>query len=224
MADGATPNAIAGRPPLRANGPVRLSGAPGGNQSIVFAAGEPGQYLAMDELWGPARSPGYAIELWFLSEAISHAALAGLFVPTDGNRIKHLLIAELTAQTRKTLHPPASVRFLHRWPPNTAGGFNVFSREHYIPYRWHHLVAQVTQERMELYLDGVLTESLPVDPDHSTQTGQLLLGRLTKVPIHHWWWSRPFVGLMDEVALYDHPISADEVLSHYRLANPSVSQ
>ena len=71
---------------------------------------------------------------------------------------------------------------------------------------------------MELFLDGTLTESLPVDPDHSTQSGQLLLGRLTKVPIHHWWWSRPFVGRMDEVALYDHPISAEEVRRHYQLA------
>jgi hypothetical protein len=220
MAGGATPNTIPGRPPLRANGPIRLTDASSANRCVVFPAGQPGQYLSMDGLWEPARSPGYTVELWFLSEAISHAALAGLFVPTDGKRIKHLLIAELTAQTRHTFHPPTSVRFLHRWPPDSAGGVNVFSREHYVPYRWHHLVAQVREERMELFLDGAPTGSLPVDPDHSTQTGQLLLGRLTQVPIHHWWWSRPFVGRMDEVALYDHPISAEEVRRHYQLARP----
>jgi hypothetical protein len=49
-----------------------------------------------------------------------------------------------------------------------------------------------------------------------------VLGRLTRVPIHHWWWSRPFVGLMDEVALYDHPISAQEVRSHYRFSTQRI--
>jgi hypothetical protein len=222
MVDGATPNAISGRPPLRANGPIGLTDASSANRCVVFQPGQPGQFLSMDGLWEPERSPGYAIELWFLSEAISHAALAGLFVPTEGKHIKHLLIAELTAQTRHTFDPPGSVRFLHRWPPDSAGGVNAFSREHYVPYRWHHLVTQVREERMELFLDGALTESLPVDLDHSTQTGQLLLGRLTKVPIHHWWWSRPFVGRMDEVALYDHPISAEEVRRHYQLARPRI--
>jgi hypothetical protein len=220
MADGATPNEVPGRPPLRANGPVGLTPEAGGNRSALFGAGETGQYLAMDGLWEPARSPGYAVELWFLPEAISHAALVGLFVPTDKPPIKHLLIAELTAQTRQTFHPPASVRFLHRWPPETAGGVNVFSREPYVPYRWHHLVAQVKEERTELFLDGALAGSMPVSPDQSTQSGRLLVGRLTDFPVHHWWWSRPFVGRIDEVALYDHPIPAEDVRRHYQLAAP----
>jgi hypothetical protein len=42
---------------------------------------------------------------------------------------------------------------------------------------------------------------------------------VSKIPIHSWWTSRPFVGQMDEVALYDHPITAQEVAHHYRLAN-----
>jgi hypothetical protein len=222
--DGAIPNEVAGRPRLLATGPIRLTGTTEGNRSVVFKAGEPGQYLAMDGLWEPARSPGYAIELWFLPEAISHAALAGLFVPTEGTGIRHLFIAELTALTRQTLHPPASVRFLHRWPPDKAGGVNLYSPDPYVPYRWHHLVAQVRIERMELFLDGTLTESMPVDPDHSTQPGQLVLGRLTRVPIHHWWWSRPFVGQMDEVALYDHPISAEQVRRHYQLSKGRIGQ
>jgi hypothetical protein len=221
LAGGVVPNEVPGRPGLRANGPVRLTGAAGGNRSAVFEPGAPLQHLAMDGLWEPARGPGYAVELWFLPEAISHAALVGLFVPAEGPPVRHLLIAELTALTRQTLHPPASVRFLHRWPPDKAGGVNVYSPEPYVPYRWHHLVAQVKADRMELFLDGALADSLPVDPDRSTQPGQLVLGRLTQVPVHHWWWSRPFVGRMDEVALYEHPITAEEVRRHYQLAVPA---
>jgi hypothetical protein len=174
----------------------------------------------MDGTWAPAGSPGYAVELWFLSEAISHAALASLSEPTDTTHIKHQFITELTALTRQTLHPPAAVRFLHRWPPDSAGGVNVYSLAHYVPYRWHHLVAQVEAERMEVYLDGTLTESVPVSRDQASQPGLLLLGRLSKVPVNHWWWCRPFAGQMDEVAIYDHPLAADEVRGHFRLAAP----
>jgi hypothetical protein len=218
MAAGAIPNEIPQQPPLLVSGPVRLTTTPGANQSVVFKPGEAGQHLSMDGLWDPAGGQGYAIELWFLPELISHAALAGLLVPTDSKLLKHLFIVELTAVTRQTLHPPDAVRFLQRSPPDKAGGVNLYSPEHYIPYRWHHLVAQVKGARMELSLDGKLSQSVPLDADRSSQPGQLVLGRLSKIPIHRWWTSRPFVGRMDEVALYDHPITAEAVAHHYRLA------
>jgi hypothetical protein len=222
LSDGAIPNAVPAGPPLRARGPIRLTHTLGRNQSIVFPAGDSQQYLEMDGLFAPAESSGYAVELWFLPETISHAALASLSEPTDTTHIKHQFITELTAWTRQTLHPPAAVRFLHRWPPDSAGGVNVYSQARYVPYRWHHLVAQVRVERMELYLDGALTVSMPVNPERASLPGLLLLGRLSKVPIDHWWWGRPFVGLMDEVALYDHPLSAEEIRSHYCLAHPRI--
>jgi hypothetical protein len=220
MTDGATPSAIAGRPPLRARGRVHLTSNSGLNQSAVFEAGAQQQYLEMEGSWSPAGIPGYAVELWFLPEMISHAALISLSEPTDTTHVRHQFITELTALTRQTLHPPAVVRFLHRWPPNSAGGVNTYTEAHYVPYRWHHLVAQVEAERMELYLDGTLAASFPVNASQASQPGVLLLGRLSKVPIEHWWWSRSFVGLMDEVALYDHPLSAEEIVEHSRLATP----
>jgi hypothetical protein len=217
------PNAISGRHALRVIGPIGLSDPgsdPEANRTARFQAGEPGQLLEMDGTWAPAGDPGYAVELWFVTEAISHAALASLLEPTDPSHVKHQFITELTALTRQTLHPPAAVRFLHRWPPDSAGGVNVYTEVHYVPYRWHHLVAQTDVERMELYLDGTLAESVPISRDRASQPGLLLLGRLSKVPNDHWCLSRPFVGQMDEVAIYDHPLSADEVRDHFRLAAP----
>jgi hypothetical protein len=217
------PSAIPGRPALRVIGPVRLSDpGPGSqaNRSICFQPGAPGQYLEMDGTWAPAGSPGYAVELWFQTEAISHAALASLSEPTDTAHVKHQFITELTALTRQTLHPPAVVRFLHRWPPGSAGGVNVYSPSHYVPYRWHHLVAQVEGEQMELFLDGTLAGSMPVNPDRASRPGLLLLGRLSKVVVDHWGVIRPFVGQMDEVAIYDHPLPAEEIRGHFSLATP----
>jgi hypothetical protein len=181
----------------------------------------------MDGLWKPERSPGYAIELWFLSETIGHAALVSMVTPKDTTN--HLSLVELTSSSRLTLFRPASVRFLYRWPTGRGGGDNMFSDDFYIPFRWHHLVAQVVGDRMELYLDGVAQASQTINPSGSTKPCQLILGRLSTLieseNIHHTGFRRAFVGLMDEVALYNRPLALEEIRARYRLAvRPSRSE
>jgi hypothetical protein len=222
-AGGEIPNEVPGRPPLLVTGPIRLAGTSTGNRCAVFGPGQTNQYLRMDEPWKPESSTGFAIELWFLSETIGHAALAGLLAPKDTTN--HLSLVELTSSTRRTLFRPASARFLYRWPASRDGGENLFSSDIYVPYRWHHLVSQVAGDRMELYLDGVLQASQPIEP-RGSEACQFLVGRLSTLTesdtIHHTGYRRPFVGLMDEVALYDRPLSAREVRAHLRLATRAV--
>ena len=45
----------------------------------------------------------------------------------------------------------------------------------------------------------------------------LVIGRRTRDPLDQ---SdiRPFVGRLDELAIYEHPLSSEEVRSHFRLA------
>jgi hypothetical protein len=218
---GEIPNEVPGRPPLLVTGPIRLAETSTNNRCAVFGPGQHDQYLRMDELWKPEKSSGYAIELWFLSETIGHTALASMVAPKDSTH--HLALVELTSANRLTLFRPASVRFLYRWPTGRGGGDNMFSGDIYVPYRWHHLVAQVAGDRMELYLDGVSQASQSIASSGSTAPCQLILGRLTTLlqsnNLHHTGYRRPFVGLMDEVALYDRPLTAEEVRSHYRLAS-----
>jgi len=226
MDDGIVPSEIAGRPSLRATGPVQLAVADARtlNRCAVFGSEETEQTLALDGLWEPPRDPGYAVELWVLPERIGHAALASLIEPVPPNDdYKHLFLLELTASDRQSLLPPGEVRFLHRWPPSDWGGDNLFSSRHYVPYRWHHLVAQNNGGMMELYVDAVPVPPIPIHSDTATEACALLLGRLKPEPrpegkIH----SRPFVGRIDELALYNHPLSAEDVRSHYTLANPRV--
>jgi hypothetical protein len=162
--------------------------------------------------------------MWFLSEGISHASLVGLFPPKDylapgkHGRFVHTLLVELTAQDRGSLFKPASVRFLHRWPLDTRIGNNVVSEGLYVPRRWHHLVAQKNGDRMELYLDGTLDRAMPLEPDHPTLSCRLVVGRRTTDPLDHQD-RRPFVGRIDEFAIYDRPLAVDEVRGHYRLAD-----
>jgi hypothetical protein len=218
IADGSVANEIPGRPPLRVVGPIGLSNPVEGNRTAVFGAGRTMQYLAMDRLWRAARTPGYAVELWFLSESIGHSALVSMTVPANTNF--HQFLLELTSKDRGSLlHQPASVRFLHRCPPGTGGGDNLYSHNLYVPYRWHHMVGQMNGDRMELFMDGEPTPPLSVDPEDVDEPGQFLLGRLTAVNRPDHTWNRPLIGRMDEVALYDRPLSIEEIRSHHRLGS-----
>jgi hypothetical protein len=126
----------------------------------------------------------------------------------------HFLILETSSRNRHTLHPPGSVRFLDRWPPAMGGGCNIYSKRPYVPGRWHHLVAQVRESRMELFLDGEPTYSSSVDIDHPTTPCQFVLGRLSTVPLEDWIHNRAFVGHLDEVALYNHTLALEEIRRH----------
>jgi hypothetical protein len=216
---GAVVDEVAGRPSLRATGPVKLVGADAHNRCFEFGPDETEQSLAMDGLWEPPSDPGYAVELWALPGRIGHAALASLIAPgAPAQDYKHLFLIELTASDRQSLLSPGLFRFLHRWPPGDSGGDNLFSTRHYVPNRWHQLVAQRSGGRLELYVDGVATQPVSPQSASASEPCRLLVGRLKPIPrpsgrVH----SRPFVGLIDELALYNRPLTADEIRCHYEL-------
>jgi hypothetical protein len=216
LRDGSISNEVAGRPPLLARGEVRLTTSAGDNQAAAFGACATPQYLELDGAWQPGPGPAYAVELWFLPEAIDHSALVSIASPPGTNH--HLLILEMSSRNRHSLHPPGSIRFLDRWPASMEGGLNIYSKRPYVPFRWHHLVAQMDRGRMELFLDGEASSSLRDDLGHPSNPGQVLLGRLSTGPADTWLVNRAFVGLLDEVALYDHPLSTEEIRQHHRAA------
>jgi hypothetical protein len=61
--------------------------------------------------------------------------------------------------------------------------------------------------------------SMPLESDHPTLSCRLVVGRRTPDPLelHD---SRAFVGRLDELAIYNHPLSAEEVRHHFLLAAP----
>jgi hypothetical protein len=226
LKEGSIPNEVPGQPPLLVTGPISLTGKVDENQVVVYKSDEDCQYLAMDGLWGPAPDPGYAVELWFLPGSIDHSALVSMAAPPDTNY--HRFILELGSRNHHTLHRPAAVRFLDRWPAGQEGGRNIYSTPHYVPGRWHHLVGQMNRGRMELYLDEEPTYSFPADPARVVVACQLLFGRLSTVKdksheLHRLIYSRPFVGRLDEVALYNRPLSIEEIRQHHRLATQRVT-
>jgi hypothetical protein len=216
---GVVSNEIAGRPPLRATGPVRLAGT--GNRSVAFEGEKTEQYLLMDGRWSPPRDPGYALELWFSPARFGLAELAGLFVPRGGDVYHHVFQLELTSLGRESiLFQRASLRFMHRSPAGGSGGDNLFY-DYYVPFRWYHVVTQLRDDRMELYVDGKAVTTIAVSPKGATEACQLLLGQLKPLPRPpESWESRPLVGQIDELAVYDRPLSLEEVRRHHALGAP----
>jgi hypothetical protein len=221
-------NEVAGRPALYARGGVRLDGEPGRNRWAVFDAGDHTQALILDGTWTPPRATGYAIELWVQAADLSpdvpgQTALVSAIASPEGEDEEHISYLELTARSRRSPHEPCAVRFLDRWPAATRGGVNAFSRRTFIPYQWHHVVGQKAGPNLEVYVDGELVGSSPTDAagdDGRATTGpcRLVVGRLKQ-------WSvsgngievRPFEGRLDELAVYDRPLTADEIRQHFRL-------
>ena len=87
-------------------------------------------------------------------------------------------------------------------------GDNTYSKDPYVPYRWHHIVGQINRDRIELFKDGELSASLSIRPEHGDVPCHLVLGRLTVRPGSGGSIDRPFIGRMDEVAVYDRPLTA----------------
>jgi hypothetical protein len=218
---GAVPNEVAGGPALRAAGPLALAGAPGENRSVVFAPKQPEQALVLDGTWAPPRDQGFAVELWLLSERFRLSALVGLVADAKGRAERHVSLIELLGRSHALLYEPCTVRFLDRWPPGSTGGGNVFSTCRYVPYRWHHLVAQKAGDRLELYIDGEPAGVGQVESGAGTAPCRLLLGRLKQSPDTLPNQVRPFVGRLDELAVYDRPLTLEEIRRHRELGAPA---
>jgi hypothetical protein len=173
----------------------------------------------MDGDWAPPRAEGYAIEFWVQSDALGQNALVSLIDRREGPEENHVALLELTARSQRSPFEPCAVRFLDRWPPGQSGGVNVFSRRNFIPALWHHVVGQKAGETQELFIDGSLVASspaLPPDPADAVLTTpcRLLVGRLKQKPLVPNGQIRPFEGRIDELALYERPLTVEEIRQH----------
>jgi hypothetical protein len=85
--------------------------------------------------------------------------------------------------------------------------------------RWQHAVAVKQGSAMRLYLNGQVAAS----GKNSTELAdgmRVLMGQLHPHDPERPAAVRPFVGEMDEVAIYDRALSESEIVKHYELARP----
>jgi Concanavalin A-like lectin/glucanases superfamily len=89
----------------------------------------------------------------------------------------------------------------------------------YVPCRWLHLVAQKVDNRYEVYLDGSLVGSTEAESEAATEACRFLIGRLRTGKYSRPDQIRQFVGRLDELAVYDHTLSQEDIRRHYELGS-----
>jgi hypothetical protein len=228
LEDGRVPNAVADGPALRAFGDIKLQRSPGGNGWAYFRPDHHTQAFWMDGEWTPPRAHGYAIELWVQADmpspnAYGQTALVSAIAKDDSKATNHLAYLELAARGRRIPHEPCNVRFLDRWPAAMTGGVNVFSRRTVVPSLWHHLVGQKSGDTLELYVDGEQISTSSATPclqgaEDVTTPCLLVVGRLKRFSRPPEMSEiRPFEGRLDELAVYNRPLTLEEIAGHAQL-------
>lgn len=229
LTDGHIPNEVGSRPALLAFGGVTLAQSPGGNHCARFRPNDHAQRLVADGMPLPQPAGGYAIELWAQADmpsplGFSQSALVGLLDMDDGAAENHFAYIELAARGRRSPHEPCTVRFLDRWPASRSGGANVFSRRTVVPSLWRHIVGQKAGDTLELYIDGECVGTSPVKlsppvPNAPAPTlCRLLVGRLKQRSLPpHISEIRAFEGWLDELAVYDRPLTLEEIRRHAQM-------
>jgi hypothetical protein len=210
---GLVPNEVTGGPGLRTAGAVTLFGKPG-SRAVVFRPEDPTQYLVLDGTWIPP-APGFALEFWMMPESLAAQTLAAL-TPAAPAAGSHLGLVEIAGLRKYWDFSPGGLRFLNVVRPRRSHDAGLVTEPPHVcvPFRWHHVVAQRNGDTVELYLKGKKCKSEEVGPASASPACHLLLGRLQQK------WSadpmqvRAFVGQLDEVAVYNRPLTANEIARH----------
>ncbi|MEA3208768.1 MAG: hypothetical protein QOE70_1825 [Chthoniobacter sp.] len=210
--DGAVPNEVSGAPGLRLAGGASIERDEFGRMSALFRGKSWPGALYLEEPWSKPAA-GYAVEMWFASDTVELASLAA-FTAVETQR-RHIALVEVGGRRPSRGVEAGVVRYLTRWPAGHFGGTNIYTPPTALPYQWHHLVAQQAGGDLGLFIDGkaigtARTDTAPGAAPCAVQFGCLELhpgNDLSKL-------ERLFSGRMAEVAIYDRPLTVDEIKQH----------
>ncbi len=97
----------------------------------------------------------------------------------------------------------------------SVGGLGTYSGNTDIPEnRWKYIVATYNGENVQFYLDGEADGSSNVTGTIGTSTGILTVGGASPSGGDY------LKGRIDELALYDNALSANEIKEHYKMGKP----
>jgi hypothetical protein len=195
-----------------------------GNQFLDMGADTSGEklaaYIVSSEPLNADFYQGYSLEMWFKPSDVHRGVLASMVTAVQPEKLAsdHGMLLELGGPrvAKPALEKPGKVRFLHRSPPsgNIDEGTSCFSGSTYALRRWQHIVAVKDSQLLRLYVDGQLSDAAPNTTELEPGL-RLLVGKIDEVRKY-----RQFVGQLDEIAFYTHPLTPEEISHHYRLVRP----
>lgn len=206
---GVVQDVASGRHPLRLIGNPKIVRQKA-NHAIQFGYGSETGCLIADEPFSELQSGDYSIELWVKPDHFHNGALVGLIESdyADGT-VNSGYLLQLTGPYLASESRNSALRFLHRSPAGVDGGSDSFSSSNYLPRSWQHVVTVREGTSHRLLLNGEVvaigSHDKPLDPSLTLLVGQLY----PSVSM------RPFVGQLDELAIYDRALSDQEILTHF---------
>lgn len=177
-------------------------------------------YLISDKPIEHDFETGYSLEVWIKPSHYHWGSIVAMITPpkNPGWRSNQGLLLEIGGPyaNKPDIERPGRFRFLHRSPPSIRRelGTSIFSDAVYSLRKWQHVVAVKDADRLLLYVDGNLV-STGTDNTQLSSGMKLLVGQLDREQFY-----RGFIGQLDELAFYPHPLSEETVLKHYHLVRP----
>jgi len=171
----------------------------------------------------------YTVEGWFKPDRIHRGTILALFTdaqeeleyPVEVNVDMQAIITE----ERELIADKIRFRFTQLIPNAEQERLVTAIDEHvaYQPNQWGHVVAVHEPGQTRLYLNGKLVQQAEYDTSDSPQNThplQLAVGNTgVGVQLNRSNF-RTFSGLIDEVAVYDHALSEEQIKNHYSLGQP----
>lgn len=188
----------------------------GENQAAEFGSTETAGSFLSQGTWPESPLDSYTIELWAKPSHFHNGALVGLTGEATADASSpHALLIEIGGPygSQPGATPPNSFRFLHRSPPSslTQAGTSCSADSPYYLRSWQHVCARKDKEDLNLFINGKIVSSKK-DSSPLPAGMRVLVGQL--YPDLR---SRPFVGQIDELAIYSEAIPIEEIQHHYRL-------
>ena len=188
------------------------------NNVMQIEKGEFGAFHIREPLVG-INKVGYTIGMWVkAAERGDEMALASLIEPepvVKKNVYYHLTHIQLMSHKRRLRHTPFDFRFSHRHPATQNTGKNAFAGQDYEPGRWYHFVCVKEENSFSLYLDGQLKQRVADKPNNDPLPYVLYVGVIDPIRTT----MRQFRGQLDELTIYDRPLTASEISEQYQAVN-----
>lgn len=193
----------------------------GENVAAEFGLTSSGGAFVSKASWPDKALDEYAVEFWIKPSHFHNGAVLGMVKTIDDRRnvpSPHGMFFEIGGPYHSTNYhtPRNSFRFLHRSPPSQdpKDGTSCRVPEEYDVRVWQHIVANKTPEQLQLFVNGELVssrnDSTKLAPDMRIVVGQLYPQK----------GDRPFIGQIDEIAIYERALSSKEIEKHFKSVHP----
>lgn len=212
-------NEVAGRLALKVIGSVTRV-RQGDNHALEFGMTKESGWLLSQELWPAEPLDSYTLECWFKPSHYHNGAIFSVVNPeqTEEKRNANAILVEIGGPhnlSARHTHSNA-IRFVNRSPAMFGIELGqACQADDYVVREWQHLAAVKEGEDLRLHLNGdvvaTATDDRPVPPQMRLVIGQIFTQRA----------ERPFVGQLDEVVIYEHALSKEEIATHYRVGSIS---